>query len=404
MTTENKIGVATTAGVLMLFLISLGFTYTQALLGAMYGVFPDLPMSTVTYVNSISALFAVVGGLVVGFLSKRRIMGYKPMAILGSAIFLVSGVIPAFVHSFIVLLATRACLGFGVGMMMPIANTLVSAFYTGDKQTRMVSLGSAATQFGAMCMQMAAGFLADINFWLAFLAPALSVFSLIGAFLIVEPKMPEAALEEKETKDLPKEKIPGNVWYGASLMLIGALAMTPCLLSFSVFVAEYTDSLAMASAVQVTYSIGMILGGMAYEFVYKNFGKFAIPIAFALSGVGAFVVVTAGGLPLIFAGMFVLGFGFAFVIPAVLQIVGVTCSPTMVGFATTIVMSGMHVATFAMSPILGVIEVLIGDIVYAPIWIGIGVYVALTVLTIFVSPYPKSLRKGARSQGDLPIE
>lgn len=387
MSQKNQVSAAVSVGIISLFIISMGTSYMQPLMARLGEFFPTVGPDVLTYANSMAFLGCIVGPLVAGALTGKRLVGYKALAVVGSALFCIAGVIPVFWHSdFMVLVVTRFFVGVGAGFMTPLANPLINAFYEGDKLAKMLSFGTAAGQAGAMIMQLLAGTLGDISFWFAFFAPALSILSLIGAlFLVKEPSPEELPAEEKGEKG----GLPGRVWYCAVLLFVTCIAVVPILFNYSFFVARITDSLMVSSMIQVCYTIGMIIGGLLYAVVYKICGRFSVTVAYLLCVLGICIFMFGETIPLFVVGQLVLGIGNSLVIPAVLQVVGMVAKPSMVGFATSIVMVFMNLASFLGSPFISFIGNMTGDAIAAPIWVGVGIFIALAVVCVVISPYPK---------------
>ncbi|MDR1183978.1 MAG: MFS transporter [Coriobacteriales bacterium] len=386
---------AIAAGILSLFLISFGISYIQVILPGLYAHFSDLSPATVMYTMSIAPGTGILGGLICGLLVSRRLVGYRPLAILGTVMFFVGGTMPAFIHEFWAILLFRAILGWGMGSMSVLANPLITAFFEGDSQTRILSIGTATAQIGAMLMQLTAGFLADINMWYAFAADALALLSIFGAiFLLKEPSK-----EDLPTMKMEKGALPARVWYVAGISLLATLSLCPLLFNFSVFTLKFTDSMFLASTVQVTYTIGMIIGGFIFMFTYKFFKRRIFAVGTILLAIGIAIYITAPAFALLYVGFFIAGLGYATVLTALLKAVAVIVKPSLIAFATAIVMTALQSATFLVSPCLSLIEVFGGDVIYMPIWISIGIFIVMAVITGAASPFPK----GSGAETESPV-
>lgn len=380
-----------TLGILSLFMISYGISYIQVIIAGLAAEFPDIPESTLSYIISVAPLGGVFSGLAAGYLTSKRIVGYKPLAIFGTLCFLIGGAIPAFIHNFYVILVCRFVLGIGMGMMSVLANPLVNAYYEGDAKTKMLSLGAGFAQFGAMCMQLFAGVLADFNIWYAFLADALSILSVLGAiFLVKEPPADSLPAEDEQQKGTFKE-LNGRIWYCAALYGVITLFLCPFLFNVSFFALRVTDSFAVISTVQLAYTIGMIVGGFAYAIAFKLFKRRLLSVGALLLAGGIMLVCNGTNLPMMYAGEFIAGLGYAQFMPGLFQVAGVSVKPHIVGFATSIIMTMMQISSFLASPFCNIVQAITGDGVMMPVYVGVAGIIIIAVIVFAASPYPKNI-------------
>jgi MFS family permease len=145
---ERKGTTAISVGIVLMFFISMAISYATALMSKFAEFFPNVNPGSYSYVMSMAFLGVMIGALVAGALVPR-VMGYKPASIIGTIIFCVFGLLPVWVHdSFGMVIFFRFMTGFGAGMLSPLANGLVTAFYEGDTRAKLLSVGTAAAQIG----------------------------------------------------------------------------------------------------------------------------------------------------------------------------------------------------------------------------------------------------------------
>ena len=386
-------------GIIFLFLISMGNSYATPLMAKLAIYYPDVDPSLFSYFMSVAFLGTIISSFLAGALTPKPI-GYKPLAIFGSVLFCVFGVITAFVHdSFYMVLVFRFLVGLGCGFMTPLCNPLVTVFFEGDMRAKVLSVGSAAAQIGAICMQFLAGFLGDANFWWAFFAPLVSLLSVIGAcFLIKEPTSEQlAALEpapvEGEVVEASESKwnIGGTAWYCSIAITVVDLGLCAFLFNYAFYVVAISDSLALASAIQICYTVGMVVGGLAYPFVLKAAKRMTAALSLILLVAGVLIYVFGNSIPLFIVGQLVAGFGFGLYMPAILNIIGVTCKASKVAFATSIAMTLMNIASFFAGTFIQAVGGITGDAVAMPIYAGLVIIAIMAVLHVVKSPYPKDM-------------
>ena len=386
---ERKANAVVTAGILSLFIISYGVSYIQVIISELASAFPDIPVSSLSYIMAIAPLGGIVGALGAGALARRRLVGYKNLAIIGTLLFLVGGAIPCFEHrNFWFILVCRFFLGIGMGSMSVIANPLVNAFYEGPVRAKILSAGAAIAQIGAMAMQLFAGILGDINVWYAFLADGLAVLSVIGAVFLIKEPPAEAFADEEEGE---RGRLPGSIWYAVVVLAINTLALCPLLYGVSFFAARFTSSITMTATFQMAYTIAAALGGASYAFMFKAFKRRVLGVSCFIAALGIALVAFAPNLVVMYMGEIVTALGYGLNMPAVMQIAGVSVKPRLVAFATSVIMMGMHLMAFVTVPFMNIVEAITGDGVYAPCYVGIVMFLVMGVLTFVFSPYPKDV-------------
>src|SRR5699024_6749660 len=92
----------------------------------------------------------------------------KAIVLIGISIYIVAGVGAQFSPSIIVLLLLRFVLGAGVGLVMPIALTLISDHFEGKERVKMFGYNTAFSNVGGILTMLFAGYLASINWSAAF--------------------------------------------------------------------------------------------------------------------------------------------------------------------------------------------------------------------------------------------
>ena len=93
---------------------------------AMAKTFADVPLQTVEMLSTIPSLFIIISVLMSNLFA--RYLGYKRTILIGIAIVLVSGIIPALIDNFWIILISRALFGFGVGMFNSLLVAIISHF------------------------------------------------------------------------------------------------------------------------------------------------------------------------------------------------------------------------------------------------------------------------------------
>lgn len=148
-------------------------TITPAL-NAIFVQFSDLPITTLLLVSTLPSLTVIPATLIAGSVAGSKVK-YRTLAIIGMTLFVLGGVAPYFATDFTVILLERAIFGIGLGIMSPLANSLVMGVYEGDKVASMTGMVTLAMNIGGMVLQFMGGYFAGIGWNYSFLPHALGV-------------------------------------------------------------------------------------------------------------------------------------------------------------------------------------------------------------------------------------
>src|SRR5699024_5256374 len=100
------------------------------------------------------------------YLTKK--LPKKVIVLIGISIYIIAGVGAQFSPSIEVLLVLRFLLGAGVGLVMPLALTLISDHYDGKERAKMFGYNTAFSNVGGTVTILLAGYLASLSWNAAF--------------------------------------------------------------------------------------------------------------------------------------------------------------------------------------------------------------------------------------------
>ncbi len=157
--------------------------------------FSDVPQTSIQLLVSLPSVLIIFATIAAGklqeYISKRTI------AYIGILLFFVSGIAPAFMKSFPLILVMRALFGIGVGFIQPMASALIEYFFSGEKRDRMMGWQASTQMMGTAIMSFLGGQLASRAWNLTFLVYGVAILPLILVPLLL-PKMKAARKEAAE--------------------------------------------------------------------------------------------------------------------------------------------------------------------------------------------------------------
>lgn len=379
MTKENN-SIATVVGIMSVFFLQMTAMAIMPAMAQFYNVWADKPAILVNYIVTIATAFSILGSLFFGWLVGRGAR-YKVVAVTGALLYIIGGCIPTFIQDFYVAFAGRIVLGFGLGAVYCIGNPLISAFFSGDKRAKIQSFAVFFMYGGGMIMQMFCGILCDINFWLLWLTNAIAIIPLfLILFCLKEPSEEQLQANKLELANEAKagdkaggdQKLNPISWGLALIACLGTLVSMPLLFGYSSIVALYTDSVTVSSTLQTLWSLGNVLGGVAFAVFYRYTKKLSICVGYIVSGIGMALVAAIHSFVPMGIGMFIGGLGWSLMLPGVQMLLGIVNPPRKVAFGTSLMLCGINLMALLSSPFIVLLKSMFpGNPIYGPIWVGI---------------------------------
>jgi MFS family permease len=166
----------------------------------MQSIFPHASELEVQMLESLPSLMIIPFMLLAG---RWAVKGNKiRLLVAGTAIFLISGVWCTTSYSLVELIAASTLVGVGAGMIIPLSTGLIVDYFTGDKRVNQLGISSAVNNLTLVVATSAVGYLADVEWHLAFvvyLLPAVTLV-LIPALSRTKPEPePKSGAQNRQT-------------------------------------------------------------------------------------------------------------------------------------------------------------------------------------------------------------
>lgn len=182
-------------------IVSLPGLAISPILDDMQSIFPHASELEVQMLESLPSLLIIPFMLLAGRLAVR---GNKmTLLVVGTAIFLLSGVWCTTSQTLVELIVASTLVGVGAGMIIPLSTGLIVDYFTGDKRVKQLGISSAVNNLTLVIATSAVGYLADVEWHLAFvvyLLPAVTLL-LIPALSRTKPQPePKSGAQNRQTK------------------------------------------------------------------------------------------------------------------------------------------------------------------------------------------------------------
>lgn len=318
---------------------------------------------------SLPALFIILTNLVFPWLC--RLMKTRTLALIGLALYVLSGAGAFFVDNIWVLLAFRALMGVSVGMIMPLSTGLLAYYFPPEEQAGLMGLSAAMNQMGGVVATFLAGMLAGISWNYAFLVYLLGLIAiiLVAAFL-------------------PNERLAGRG--GVSLSLLrrfhpSVVGMFLVMILFFIYPTNFaltasgTLSEMGVTLTMVGLDVVAFLVGLCFGFLMKRFAtqmKYVAPLGFAA---GYLCLAIGGSLAWLLAGSALIGVANGIGVPYLNTIgsvkAGKEAATTVMPLLSAALYLGQFLSPLIVSPSARLMHT-------SPYFVGVGVSIIYLVQAI----------------------
>ena len=301
------------AAILTMSFIQMATNAVGSILANIASEFPDASVTTVQYLMTFPNLMIVAVSVIAAGLAER--ISKRTLAALGLLLAAVSGVLSFVVHgSIIILYVWAGVLGIGVGMVVPMANSLISDYFQENERDVMLGYQTGAANAGSMIMTYVGGILATIAWQFDYLVYLLAIPGLILTLMFV-PKQ-NITVQGKNVKEKKRFKMEAHevlfCVVAAVYMLMFYLGPTNIALYFSEKQIGNTMTAGTASSL-------LLLGGVVMGFFFgklaEKIGKHTITLGFMALFIGYILIYIKGQLIPAYIGCVFVGMSNPLVMP-----------------------------------------------------------------------------------------
>lgn len=314
---KKSFGLTIKIACLCIILFQYAKSFSTPALSAIAVAFPSVDSLTIKQIESIPSLMAIFGAFSVGLL--ERFMKKKTMLWIAMLCTLVGGMaagfMPETVAGFYGILVCRVVLGFGRGMIFPMASSFIADLFTGKTRDSLMSYKTAVGGLGGSVFQIIGGALAVLSWRYAFIGYAF----IIPIIIMIAFWLPEPTVKPIPAKSGKKQMS------GAAYLVIVLAFIYNCFL-FSIFTdmslvvaATGLGTTALAGTIMSVLSIATAAGAILYGcFIKGHLGGYDIPISMLLCAIGFLMLSNFISIPMYYVAAIVFGFGFGIFNPALI--------------------------------------------------------------------------------------
>lgn len=317
--------------------------------------FKDVDQTLVQMIISIPALFITLTSFVFPALCKK--FKSKELVLIGLVFYTVGGCMAGAFNNIYVVLAFRALVGVGVGIIMPLSTGLLSFYFPPEQQDKLMGYSSAMNQMGGVVATLISGVLASISWRASFLVYLMGLISIVLC-LVFLPNDQIGARENQRKEGVWKQ-------YHVHIIAIFLLMFT-----FFVYPTAFAIETAKAGVIPQKYisviMAGMdfvaFLGGLAFVYVKKALGEKARFLAPALFCGGYLFLLLVGGWAGAICGSVLIGFsngvGIPYIISSASRKAGAAAATTVM----PLISMALYLAQFVTPMVLSLVETVFGGV------------------------------------------
>ncbi|MBE6112315.1 MAG: MFS transporter [Peptococcaceae bacterium] len=337
-------------------------------LGVIQAYFDDSNQLFVQMIVSIPAIFIVITNFFFPKLCKS--FGAKTLVTIGLIFYVFGGCLAgAFSNIFLVLL-TRAFVGIGVGIIMPLSTGLLAYYFAPGEQEQLMGYSSAMNQMGGVIATLLSGLLAGISWRASFLVYLMGLISMVLC-LIFLPNDNIGGGEEQESSMKTSDVLKQNYRYvGAMFLLMTTFFVYPTNFAMET-VKEGLIPQQYIAVIMAGMDFVAFFGGMLFVKVKSTFGRntrFVAPLQFLI---GYMLLAIVGGWPGVLAGSVCIGFANGAGIPYIISEASMRVGRSAAVTVMPLISAALYLAQFLCPFFVSMATVLAGSVMHLPYWFGI---------------------------------
>lgn len=294
-------------------------------------------MMMIVIPSLVGIIFGLLGGILAGFVRAKTLLYIGLMG------YLIGGLGPVFVNDYNILILFRVLLGAGTGLFLPFASGLIASFFRGYERDQMFGLQSTAVGVGNIITSILAGVLAAMFWKLSFLIYSFGFLTL----LLVIMYLPEPEKEEGVKSHMTTAMYfnPRVLWVCFTMLLYAILYFS--FFGYLAFVIDghnFGDAKAAGFATMLM-TLASLLMGTVFGRLMRMLKRFSLTFSLILSMLGYYILASATGIGMIFAGSIVLGLGFGYLMPYSVFLLNEYSDSAAINYSNALWMVAVNIGT-----------------------------------------------------------
>ena len=316
-------------------------------------IFPKAGELEVSMLESLPSLMIIPFMLLAGRWSVKR--NKIRMLVIGTSIFLLSGIGCMLSRTLLELIITSTILGIGAGIIIPLSTGFIVDYFTGDRRVRQLGISSAVNNLTLVVATTAVGYLADIEWHLAF-----AVYLLPAITLLLIPALSHSR-PEPEPSDGAQNRQTSLNWRMIAGLMLFYFAITYLSLIVTFNTSYLTEQSGMPSTdagiIISLFFLAIMAPGFILDSIVRWLGKGVNLWSLIIMGIGLVIMSTPHPtfVRLSF-GAILVGLGYGVMQPIIYDKAATNAPPHLATLALSLVMVVNYLAILVAPFIIEIID------------------------------------------------
>ena len=316
-------------------------------------LFPKAGELEVSMLESLPSLMIIPFMLLAGRWSVKR--NKIRMLVIGTSIFLLSGIGCMLSRTLLELIITSTILGIGAGIIIPLSTGFIVDYFTGDRRVRQLGISSAVNNLTLVVATTAVGYLANIEWHLAF-----AVYLLPAITLLLIPALSHSRPEPEPSDGAQNRQTSLNKRMIAGLMLFYfAITYLSLIVTFNTsYLTEQSGMPSTDAGIIISlFFLAIMAPGFILDSIVRWLGKGVNLWSLIVMGIGLVIMSTPHPtfVRLSF-GAILVGLGYGVMQPIIYDKAATNAPPHLATLALSLVMVVNYLAILVAPFIIEIID------------------------------------------------
>jgi MFS family permease len=340
-------------GIYLSAILMMGVIGVSSSLSTIGAHFPKLDQTAITNLISVPCLVVIPVTLIAGKLMEY--IAKKALVITGIVLFILGGVLPAFLNDFTAILIMRGLFGVGIGLIQVLCSALVAENYDGAARDKVMGTMNSFQMLGCAGMSLIGGYLGSLGWNIVFFVHLLGIISLIAASVYIPYQKP-LGKSITNTSAKPQVTITNACIGWIIFMFIFFIGGQIFSNSVSFLVTElHIGSAAEAGLTLTFFACGGFIMGFIFGKINATLRNVTMSFGFLMLAVSYLIMALSGNIIAIFLGALICGLAFSICMPCIMVGAANSVNAASVGMAIAITTCsqnlGMTLCPYVVNPV-----------------------------------------------------
>ena len=298
-------------------------------------IFPHSTQLEVSMLESLPSLMIIPFMLLAGRWSVDK--SNIRILVIGTLIFLLSGIWSMLSTHLVELIVASTIMGIGAGMIIPLSTGLIVQYFTGNQRVRQLGVSSAVNNLTLVVATSIVGYLADINWHLAFVVYLLPLLTLVLIPTIRRTKPqpePQGGAQNRQTT-LNRRVIIGLMLFYFAITYLSLIVT----FNTSYLAAERGLSSEKSGLIISLFFLAIMAPGFVLDKIVAWLGKWLNFVSLVIMGLGlVLMALKHAPVSMLWIGAVLAGLGYGVMQPVIYDKAATNAPPRLSTLALSLVM------------------------------------------------------------------